>query len=164
MNVLVIIFWTLLAMLVVCFGFITLVGAPYVPTFERDLLNIFTEIKLPKDALVYDLGSGDGKLLVLAAKKGYRVVGYELNPVLWLITKVRLKKYPNATVKLSSMWRADITKADLVFTFLATKFMPKMERKLQREMKPGSYFASYVFALPNISVTRKTKNTHFYKF
>lgn len=161
---LVILFWTFIAILVVCFGFITFVGAPYVPTFERDLLKIFKEIHLAKDSLIIDLGSGDGKLLVLAAQKGYRVIGYELNPILWLITKVRLRSYPNATVKLKSLWRADVTKADLVFTFLATRFMPKMERKLQKQMKPGSYFASYVFELPNIEVTKKTKNTHFYQF
>ena len=161
---LVILFWTVLAMLVVCFGFITFVGAPYVPTFERDLVKILKEINLPKKALVIDLGSGDGKLLVLAAKKNYHVIGYELNPILWLITKIRLRKYPHATVRLKSLWRADVKDADLVFTFMATKFMPKLEKKLVSEMKPDSYFASYVFALPNIEVTKKTKNTHFYKF
>ncbi len=158
-----IVLWAI-ALLISLFCYVVFFGAPYVPTFKRDLEKIFSEVSLPKDALIIDMGSGDGKLLVLAAKKGYRVIGYEINPILWLITKARLYKYPKANVKLKSMWHADVSQADLVFTFLATRFMPKLEDKLKKEMKPGSYFASYVFELPSLAVTKKTTNTHFYRF
>ena len=158
-----IVLWVI-AFLASLFCYVVFFGAPYVPTFKRDLEKIFSEVSLPKNALIIDLGSGDGKLLVLAAKKGYRVVGYEINPILWFITKLRLLKYPEANVRLKSMWQADVSQADLVFTFLATKFMPKLEKKLKKEMKPGSYFASYVFELPSLEVTKKTTNTHFYRF
>ena len=158
-----IVLWAI-ALLISLFCYVVFFGAPYVPTFKRDLEKIFSEVSLPKDALIIDMGSGDGKLLVLAAKRGYRVIGYEINPILWLITKARLYKYPKAKVKLKSMWHADVSQADLVFTFLATRFMPKLEDKLKKEMKPGSYFASYVFELPSLAVTKKTTNTHFYRF
>lgn len=121
-------------------------------------------MSLPKDALVIDLGSGDGKILQIAARKGYKTIGYEINPILWLQSSIRLRRYPRAKVKLKSFWYADVSEADLVFTFLATRYMPKLEDKLEREMKPGSYFASYVFALPNLKVSHKNKNTHFYRF
>lgn len=153
-----------LGFILILFCFVVFFGAPYVPTRNQDLKKVFSDIKLPKNALVIDLGSGDGRLLYMAAQKGYSVIGYEINPVLWLTSSYRLKKFPNASVRLKSMWRADVSNADLVFTFLATKYMSKLEDKLQKEMKPGSYFASYVFALPNIKINRKNKNTHFYRF
>ncbi len=153
-----------LGFILILFCFVVFFGAPYVPTRNQDLKKVFSDIKLPKNALVIDLGSGDGRLLYMAAQKGYSVIGYEINPVLWLTSSYHLRKFPNASVQLKSMWRADVSKADLVFTFLATKYMSKLEDKLQKEMKPGSYFASYVFALPNIKVNCKNKNTHFYRF
>ena len=150
--------------LVLLFCFVVFFGAPYVPTRRQDLIRVFQEVSLPKDALVIDLGSGDGKMLQIAARKGYKTIGYEINPILWLQSSIRLRRYPRAKVKLKSFWYADVSEADLVFTFLATRYMPKLEDKLEREMKPGSYFASYVFALPNLKVSHKNKNTHFYRF
>ncbi len=158
------IFFWISAVITLLFCFVVFFGAPYLPTFKKDLERIFRIVKIPTKSLVIDLGSGDGKMLVIAAKKGYRVIGYEINPILWLISNLRLFKYPNAKVKLKSLWRADVSDADLVFTFLLTKYMPKLEKKLQSEMKANSYFASYVFELPNIEVTKKTNNTHFYRF
>ena len=150
--------------LVLLFCFVVFFGAPYVPTRRQDLIRVFQEVSLPKDALVIDLGSGDGKMLQIAARKGYKTIGYEINPILWLQSSIRLRRYTRAKVKLKSFWYADVSEADLVFTFLATRYMPKLEDKLEREMKPGSYFASYVFALPNLRVSHKNKNTHFYRF
>jgi len=157
------ILWALSVFLML-FCFVVFFGAPYVPSFSKDLEKIFSEVNIPKSGLVVDLGSGDGRFLVLAAHKGYSVVGYEINPVLWLISKARLRRYPKARVKLKSLWRADVSEADLVFTFLATKFMPKLEKKLNPEMKTGSYLASYIFELPSLAITKKNTNTHFYKF
>ncbi len=154
----------LLIVVVLLFCFVAFFGAPYVPTFSKDLHQIFSTIKLKKQAKVIDLGSGDGRMLLIAAKKGYHAIGYELNPILWAVSKWRLRKYPNAKVRLGNFWSADVKDADLVFCFLATKYMPRLEKKLSKEMKQGSYFVSYAFELPNTKVIKKTTNTHYYKF
>lgn len=138
-------------------------GAPYVPTFTRDLEDIFKEIDLPNGAEVVDLGSGDGRLLLIAAKKGYTAVGYEINPILWAISLWRLRKYPNAHAYLKSLWRADVRKADLVFTFLNKIYAGKLEKKLLAEMKPGSYFSSFGFAYGNLELIKKHRANHIYK-
>ncbi len=138
-------------------------GAPYVPTFTRDLKDIFSEVKLPKGALVIDLGSGDGRLLVLASQRGYRAIGYEINPILWVISVWRLRKYPNSRVYLKSLWRADVAKADLVFTFLNKVYASKLEKKLLAEMKSGSYFSSFGFAYGNLELIKKHRANHIYK-
>jgi len=159
----IIIVW--LAGLIVCmFCFVVFFGAPYVPTRREDLENVFLDIVISKNATIVDLGSGDGKFLLMAAQRGYIAIGYELNPILWLISVLRLRRYKSASVKLQSFWRADLSQADLVFCFLATKFMPKLEKTLESQMKPKSYLASYVFALPHRKLIKKNKNTYFYQF
>ena len=159
-----IILYCVAGVLILLYCYSIFFGAPYVPTNTKFLKKIFNEVKLSKNDLVIDLGSGDGRMVLLAAQKGYRAVGYEINPYLWLISLYRLRRYPNAKVKFKSFWRADISSADLVFTFLLTKHMQKLEEKLSNEMKPGSYFASFVFELPNTQIIYKNKNTHFFKF
>ncbi len=138
-------------------------GAPYVPTFSRDLHDIFTEIQLPKNALVIDLGSGDGRLLLIAAKKGYTAIGYEINPLLWAVSVWRLRNYPNAHTRLKSLWKADVKDADLVFTFLNKIYAARLEKKLLAEMKAGSYFSSFGFAYGNLELIKKHRANHIYK-
>jgi len=150
-------------LILVPFLFVVFVGAPFVPTHNKNLETIFSSIRLPKDALVVDLGSGDGRLLRLAAQKGYRAVGYELNPILVLISRYRLRNYPEATVHLQNFWEADVTQANLVFTFLATKYMKKLNKIIVPQMKKGSYFASYAFEVPDLELLHKKQSVNMYK-
>lgn len=67
-----------------------LTGAPYVPTLRKDSRLVFREVLRSDDVLV-DIGSGDGAAMVAALEAGVqRVVGYEINPVLCAISRLRL--------------------------------------------------------------------------
>lgn len=116
---------------------IVFVGAPYVPTRSRDLAAILKAARLKKGELIVDLGSGDGRLLIEAARSGYRAVGYELNPFLVVATWWRLRTYrQHADVRMVDFWQTplpDDTKA--VFVFLAAPFMTRLEKKLEKETK-----------------------------
>lgn len=158
-----IIVWSL-GLLVLVFCFAVFFGAPYVPTRQLDVEEIFNNLKLSEKTKFVDLGSGDGKLVLHAAKKGINATGYEINPVLWVISSYRLRGYKNANIKYANMWRADISSADVVFVFLATKYMKRLERKLSAEMGKDAILVSYVFELPNKKQYRKTKNAFYYKF
>lgn len=154
----------LIGFLIVVFCFAVFFGAPYVPTRKLDVEEIFKNIKNSKKSKFVDLGSGDGKLVLYAAQLGYQSIGYEINPILWLISNFRLRKYPNAKVMLSNMWSADISNANVVFCFLASRYMNKLEKKLNREMQPSSIFVSYVFELPSKKPYLKHGNTLYFKF
>ncbi len=158
-----IIVWSL-GLLVLVFCFAVFFGAPYVPTRQVDVEEIFKNIQFKKNAKFVDLGSGDGKLVLQAAQLGYNATGYEINPILWAISSYRVRKYKNAQIKFANMWNADITHADIVFVFLATKYMKKLEHKLNIEMNPKSILVSYVFELPLKKYYFKTKNAFYYKF
>ncbi len=157
--------WFIVA-LVVLSGFLYAVffGAPYVPAFKQDFDELFDLAGVKKGTELIDLGSGDGKVLLAAAQRGAQVTGYEINPVLWLISMWRLREFRGrARVKLGSMWRADLTKADVVYMYLHTKWMNKMERKLKSDMRKGSKVVSYVFAFTGLKQIAKTRNAQVYE-
>lgn len=132
---------------------IVFVGAPYVPTKSRDLQKILKATGLKKGELIVDLGSGDGRLLIEAAKSGYRAVGYELNPFLELLTWWRLRHYrAQADVRMVDFWKTDLpTDTKAVFVFLAAPFMKRLEIVIENEAKRLGHdlvLVSYGFELP----------------
>jgi len=129
--------WILLGVLFLSWLAIVFVGAPYVPTRSRDLQLILKAAKLKKGELIVDLGSGDGRLLLEAARSWYRAKGYELNPFLVALSWCRLRTHRKlASVAMADFWMTplpDDTKA--VFVFLAAPFMARLEKKLEKEAK-----------------------------
>lgn len=163
--VLIYIAWGLALLLFVSFGLIVVTGAPYVPTKQRDLAEIFHRLKLKPGATVVDMGSGDGRVLLVAAQQGYRAIGYELNPFLWLVTKFRLRRYLSKTqVNLHSLWQADLTQASAVFIFTAQPFVKRLDKKFSKELRPGAYVISYGFKLPSRKAQKKIGAALVYQF
>lgn len=125
-------FW-LFAGLVLLFGFVVAFGAPYVPSLKKEVRNAFTTLYTvgPKDSVV-DLGSGDGKVLAEAARLGARGYGYELNPVLVLISRLRLRR--SATIRLTDMWKVELPKSTtLVYVFSVSRDSRKLGRFIQMQ-------------------------------
>ncbi len=156
--------WIIFILLFVSFGVIVFIGAPYVPSRKHDTESLFDELQLRKGSIVIDLGSGDGKVLAAAAKKGYKAIGYELNPFLWIVSSIRLRKYPNAKVLLGNFWSADISKAGLVFIFSAEPFMQRLYDKFKTQLKSGAYVASYGFSFDGVKIYKKIEPINVYKF
>ena len=82
-------YWFLLAAVILLFGLVAFRGAPYVPTHRRKIMAALDLMNLKSNDMVVDLGSGDGNFLIAAARRGWRAVGYEINPVLCLISWLR---------------------------------------------------------------------------
>jgi SAM-dependent methyltransferase len=159
-----IIFWIVFVILFVSFGLIVFIGAPYVPSRKDDSSKLFDDIDLRRGSVVVDLGSGDGKVLIEASKRGMKALGYELNPILYLLSKYRLRKYPKSKVVWGNYWSADLTKADFVFVFSAAPFMERIYEKLKRELRQGSYVASYGFSFDGVKIYKKIEPINIYKF
>lgn len=138
-------------------------GAPWVPAYRRDVADILEDTKLKKGQLYIELGSGDGRLLAEAAKRGARVIGYEINPFLWVVAWLRIRHYPEAHVYLGSFWNKDISAADVVMAFLMPKFMARLEAKVKKELKPGALFVSYIFKLPTLQPVISRTRWYIYK-
>lgn len=132
-----------------------LVGAPYVPTHQSQAQRAFGELRpLTRRDVVLDIGSGDGVVLRAAVAAGAgRVVGYEINPLLVLITKLRLRKIrKNSKVVLADFWRKPFpSDTTIVYTFGETRDIQRMYARVQSEatrLGREIDFISYAFRVP----------------
>jgi hypothetical protein len=110
------------------------------------------------------LGSGDGRVIIEAAKRGFKAEGYELNPILVMITKYRLRKYPHAKCYFGDYWQADVSRASMVFIFSAQLYMKRLSQKFNQELRPGAQVVSYGFSLPGQKITKKVGAANIYQF
>lgn len=138
------VFWVI-GLLIVSFGFVVFFGAPYVPTLKKQVADIMKIRPLRDGDVFVDIGSGDGVVLRAAADSGARAIGYELSPWLWLISKLMCRSYKSITIHLGNFWRqglpADTT---VVYTFLSSRHMKKLEQKLQNHVNTHGTTISFV--------------------
>lgn len=137
----------------------SLTGAPFVPTKNASADAMIRLAGIKKGDIVYDLGSGNGKLLFLAAQKGARAIGYEINPLLVLLSNLR-----GARTKWKNFWHADIHDADVIFVYLLPWKMKHLADKLKEELKPGTTIVSNSFIFPGWKIFRQDPANHIYVF
>ncbi|MBU2460141.1 hypothetical protein KKG44_03400 [Patescibacteria group bacterium] len=116
---------------------------------------------------VCDLGSGDGRLLFLAAREGAHAVGYEINPVLVCYTRLRAWFSPYRLlirVYWKNLWHADIHDADVIFVYLLPWKMERLADKLKSELKPGTIVVCNSFIFPKWKILRQDTGNHVYVF
>lgn len=125
----------IIALIVVLFGSIVIIGAPYVPTHQKELSTAFdTLYRLGKKDGVVDIGSGDGRVLRAASARGARAVGYELNPVLWLVSRMLSARDDRVRVELRDAWTARFPDdTTVVYAFAVQRDGKKLVRSVQRE-------------------------------
>jgi len=104
----------------------------------------------PRD-VVYDLGSGDGRIVMLAAQKyGARGVGIEIDPRLIDLSRQVARDGEvgdRATFVQGDFFTADISAATVVTLWLSEGLNARLEPKLRRELRPGSRVVSHQFRM-----------------
>ncbi len=83
------IIFIVISILVICFGFVLLYGAPYVPTLKKQVEDALDLADVKPGECLVELGSGDGRVLIAAAKRGCSCIGYELNPIMFVISLIK---------------------------------------------------------------------------
>lgn len=101
--------------------------------------------------VVYDLGSGDGRIPIIAAQKyGATAVGIELDPRLveisWRIAN-EAEVANRVSFVVGDLFEADVSKATVITMYLSPSIMKILEPKL-RALKPGTRIVSHQFAMP----------------
>ena len=123
----------------------------YVPTPQPvvDAMLRLAEVK-PGD-VVYDLGSGDGRIPITAAKRyGVRAVGIEIVP--WLVRDARANARKAGVANLvdireADLFQTDYREASVVTLYLLSSLNEKLRPKLLAELKPGSRIVSHSFRM-----------------
>lgn len=144
-------------LLFTCVAFIT--GAPFVPTNSAAAVSMITLADIKRGDRVYDLGSGNGKLLVLATRSGAKAVGYEINPLLVIVSLLR-----GTDTRWKNFWHADIHDADIIFVYLLPNHMDKLQKKLKTECKAGTIIVSNSFIFHGWNMIRQDTTNHIYVF
>lgn len=148
-----------------CLAFLT--GAPFVPSTNPVSLSMIRLARIKKGMTVYDLGSGNGKLLLLAARHGATAKGLEINPFLVLTSNIRtfFSPYRNQVYTYwKNFWHTDLADADVVFIYLLPWKMEVLEQKLMKGCKKGTLVISNSFIFPHLSCIAKDEKQHVYAF
>jgi len=147
-------------------------GVPFVPTRQRSLEEIFSQIKIKKSDVFYDLGCGDGRLVFFVNKYfGLKSYGVELNPLLhWFaILKSRHLKLKNTHFIKKSFFDVDLSNATIIYLFLFPEVVEKLSTKLKKECRRGTIIISHGFRLnwlekkKFLELKEKPFATHYYR-
>lgn len=114
-----------------------MVGAPYVPTHTKQFIKLLQYLKLnpDKDVLI-DLGFGDGKILRLAASRTKRVIGYEINPILWLVAWLPSRKFNNIDLRLADFRLVDLPlDATVIYIFSVGTYESTIVKLLRSQVE-----------------------------
>lgn len=150
---------------VLCFCAVLLVGAPYVPTLSRQKKTALDMLDLKPGQILYELGSGDGRILKAAAERGIKTVGIELNPLLVLVSYIiTIKQRKNVRIIWGNFWKKDIKEADGIFVFLLDKYMVRLDKKIKDEHTKTVKLASYAFAIPAKKAAKEHNGVFLYKY
>jgi SAM-dependent methyltransferase len=154
--------FAVILILALAFGGVLLRGAPYVPTLQEQGKAALTLLDLAPGQTLLELGSGDGKMLVMAARLGLNVVGIELNPLLVLVSWLRTRRYrKQVRIIWGDFWRVSWPECDGVFVFLLDRFMPKLGVRMQHIKKP---LASVAFKIPDRRPDAERSGVFLYEY
>ena len=121
----------------------------YVPTPQEVVDEMLKLANVQKSDVVYDLGCGDGRIVVTAAKQfGIRAVGIDINPE--RIAEAKENAQQNGvtnrvTFRNEDLFEADIKEASVVTLYLLTSLNLKLRPKLWRDLRPGTRIVSHSF-------------------
>jgi hypothetical protein len=123
-----------------------LYGLPPVPTRPERVRKALKLANLRPGETLYDLGAGDGRVLLIAAREfGARAVGVEVGPIqcalIWL--RAAAIGFGNQIqVKWENFYRADLHDADVVFVYATSTEVRKLSSHLEKQMKHGARLVS----------------------
>jgi len=125
--------------------------APYIPTPQIVVERMLELAHVQASDVVYDLGSGDGRIVITATQKfGARAVGVEIQPDLCRKARQRIKELgleDRVTMIEDSALRVDLSPATVVTMFFLTASNERLKPNLEKYLKPGTRVVSNEFPI-----------------
>lgn len=121
-------------------------GLPPVPTKPERIRKALKLVNLQPNEVLYDLGAGDGRVLLIAARDfGAKAVGIEVGPIqcalIWLRAVAR--GFGNQIqVRWANFYEADLRDADVIFVYATSKEVVKLAPHLEKQLKKGARVVS----------------------
>ena len=141
-------------------------GAPFVLTDSRTVKTMTGLANIQPGEKAADLGSGDGRIVIAIARAGAEAHGYEINPFLVLWSRYRISRAglsQRAFVHWRDFWKVDFASYKVITVFGMFHIMGPLERKLRRELVPGSRVVSNTFTFPRWPHSSKEGRVYLYE-
>jgi SAM-dependent methyltransferase len=133
-----------------------LFGAGYDPTPMHRVYKMLDLADVKKDDIVYDLGSGDGRLVITAARRfGARAFGIEIDPFRYLFSWLLILlsgQRKRVTVRYGNFFAHTISEATVITLFLFQPTNNRLREKLKEELKPGTRVVSYIWTFDDWNI------------
>lgn len=146
----------ILLLIILLFGSAVYAGfraAPWLPVFKKDIERILKLADVQEGELVYDLGSGDGRVVVALANNSSAelIVGYEVSLIPYIWSRLRiifLGLTKRIDVRYGDFLNRDLSSANVIFCFLTPMAMKRLQPKFEKELEKGTRIISYSFHIP----------------
>ena len=143
-------------------------GAPYLPTKRRNIQKILEMAEIKPGDTIFDLGCGDGRVLIMAAKKfGANGVGIEINPFRYIRCLIKitfLGLHGKIKIKFGDIFKHDLSCADIVFCYLLQSTNNKLEWKLNKELSKDAKIVSNNFMFNTLILLKKHSELDVYLY
>lgn len=130
-----------------------LYGLPWVPTREKRIRRALELVNLQPGERLYDLGAGDGRVLIMAAREfGALAVGIEIGPVQCAVGFLRSwlsGSRHKVRIRCGNFYKAELANADVVFVYLTSAQTSRLQNKLAQELRPGARVVSIAADFPD---------------
>ncbi len=143
------------------------IGAIFLPTPPNVVEMMLSIAKVGEGDVVYDLGSGDGRIIIGAAERGARGVGVEADPMRVLWSRLRAQRSP-AHTRLRVIWgdffKTSVSEATVVTVYQGQSINNRLKEKFKAELRSGSRVVSYSFKFEGWETAEKHPNAEVYLY
>lgn len=145
-----------------------IIGAGFEPTSWKLVKRMLEMAGVDSHDIVYDLGSGDGRIVIESARIfNAHSVGIEADPLRYFWSKIKvsiLGLQSQVSIVWGNFHKQDLSKATVVTLFLSDKANQKLKQKLQQELDPGTRVISYFWRFKGWKPVLTDEKNHIYLY
>lgn len=143
-------------------------GAPWLPTPMSNVYKMLKMADVGRDDVVYDLGCGDGRMILTAARHyGARAVGVEIDPLRYLWCQLLISVmglHERVHIVYGDFFTQDLSGADVITCYLLQDTNQKLQSKLRDELKDGARVVSHYFTFPDLHLEHQDEEAKLYLY
>jgi SAM-dependent methyltransferase len=124
--------------------------APLVLIRSTAVTQIINALQLQNNSVFYDLGCGNGRILIASLKKNpSKCIGIDYSPLAYIWARFNTKKYTQIRIRYQNVFDTDVRNATHVFVYLFPKAMERLETHFDAQLQKGTRVVSCDFKFPN---------------
>ncbi|MHA1965129.1 MAG: SAM-dependent methyltransferase [Candidatus Thorarchaeota archaeon] len=145
-----------------------IVGAPWLPTPKKRVRSMLEFAGVNSDDILYDLGSGDGRIIVMAGKEfGATAIGIEVDPIRLMWSRFSIRRHrigEKVRVIRGNFFNVSLADATIVTLYQGYIINKKIRNKLDKELKSGTRVVSYRFILDGWTPVKTNEDESIYLY